>query len=201
MCGEAFRSRQRDNDITLFVFELVLSDRILMPRRGIILFLLSVLSRSLALSPIADSGKHWEVHRTITKLEKDSIASNPRAIQEYRKSTADVLQVLKEWSRDHTGDDNWRSLLNKANLQHEVEESIVALHHLRTWTLLRNSTTPFIAVDGCCGKGLFSMLLSYVAIRHCDLAGLSRIILLDKDRNIDWRHVLYANQSNGENRE
>ncbi|KAI2493114.1 methyltransferase domain-containing protein [Fragilaria crotonensis] len=144
------------------------------------------------------AGKHWEIHQTIQKLERDGITTYyPRSIQEYGQSTADVVQVLKEWSRDHSGDDNWRSLLNKANLQNEVEESIVALHHLRKWTSTPNTTTPFIAVDVCCGKGLFSMLLSYVAIRHRDLAGLSRIILLDKDLNIDWRHVIAANQDQG----
>ena len=179
-----------------------------MPRRRVLVFVLTIVL-SCALSALSlnspagtQAGKHWEIHRTIKKLERDGITtSNPRAVQEYHQSTADVVQVLKEWSRDHTGDENWRSLLNKANLQNEVEESIVALHHLRTWTLSLNTTIPFIAVDACCGKGLFSTLLAYVAIRHRDLAGLSRIILLDKDLNIDWRHVLATNQSQGATRE
>ena len=172
----------------------------------LLLLQLASLSTALALTSITPgSGKCWEIFRVIEVLERDGIAASANArdaVQQqycndqYHDTTKDVLAVLTRWSMDYVGDDNWRSLLNKSNLRHEIEESIVALYHLRRWTANRNSTeTPFIAVDGCCGKALFSMLLSYLAAEHDDLSSLSRIILFDKDRNIDWRHVQSANQS------
>jgi hypothetical protein len=161
----------------------------------VLITLLALQSSVLAFtSTVHSAGKHWEVFRTIQELEQDGISSNHDDTAVYHESTSDVVDVLKDWSHHHVGDDDWRSLLNKANLRHEVEESIVALHHLRRWTTTQNSTTPFIAVDVCCGKGLFSMLLSYLAVKHQDLAGLSRIILLDKDPKIDWRHIQAANK-------
>jgi hypothetical protein len=168
----------------------------------LLLLLLASLSTALSLTSTAPArGDHWEIFRVIQVLERDGVASNRLAVphqsctNQYHNETMDVLAVLTRWSLDHVGDDNWRSLLNKSNLRHEVEESIVALHHLRRWTANRKTCEPFIAVDGCCGKALFSMLLSYLAADHADLSGLSRIILFDKDRNIDWRHVQSANHS------
>ena len=170
----------------------------------LLLLRVASLSTALALTSITPArGQRWEIFKVIQELERDGVASNVLAVpqqdsrqSQYHDTTTDVLAVLTSWSIDHVGDDNWRSLLNKANLRHEVEESIVALHHLRRWTAMRNSSkTPFIAVDGCCGKALFSMLLSYLAANHDDFSGLARIILFDKDSNVDWRHVQSANQS------
>jgi hypothetical protein len=104
------------------------------------------------------------------------------------------------------------SLLKKKNLLHETEESIVALHNLREWAIVYNdfkdkncdndhvaepvAVREWTAVDACCGKGCFSLLLSYLAggVWAKDLGGLTRIILFDKDADIDWTHIDLANQ-------
>lgn len=132
-----------------------------------------------------------EVFNTIKELEMTVKISDGCGM--YDEMTHNVIEILKEWTVEHSNDGCWQSLLNKRNLRHEVEESIVALYHLKEWARKRNSTHPFIAVDVCCGKGVFSMLLSYLSLKHVELSGLTRIILLDNDSTIDWAHIRAAN--------
>jgi hypothetical protein len=151
---------------------------------------------------------HWQIHRAIQQLQTDGMPSSSSSNDnnnkvDFTSTTADVIQVLQLWANDYAGKDEWRSLLNKRSLRHEIEESIVALHHLREWrqqTLSQSTTTTtgsdsFVAVDACCGKGVFSMLLSYMAALQGGQAftGLSRIILLDKNEGINWDHIQAAN--------
>jgi len=145
------------------------------------------------------AGAGWEIHRAIQRLQSNGRPSSPNTVlSDFPSTTADVVRVLQSWAKDYAGKDEWKSLLNKRNLRHEIEESIVALHHLREWRKSRVSTTTisntFIAVDACCGKGVFSTLLSYL-VPQCGLcyAGLSRIILLDKNEEINWNHIQAAN--------
>eukprot|EP00977_Amphora_coffeiformis_P000548 scaffold132_cov170-Amphora_coffeaeformis.AAC.27 len=127
-----------------------------------------------------------EIYRTIRELEQFPLK------QEYTSTTCQVLDVLRRWSSDEIIMTKWRSIVNKANLRHEVEESIVALHHLREWQL-DTDQKDFMALDACCGKGIFSLLLSYLAPRA--YPGLQRFVLFDKDKNIDWTHIYEANQN------
>mmetsp|Transcript_28490 Transcript_28490/g.52607 ORF Transcript_28490/g.52607 Transcript_28490/m.52607 type:complete len:503 (-) Transcript_28490:28-1536(-) len=177
-----------------------------------------------------ENGSHWQIHRTIQHLQTHGMPTpkpTPNkvataAVQvDFTSTAAAVIPVLELWAKNCAGKEEWRSLLNKRSLRHEVEESIVALHHLRVWrqqqqqqqqqkdtvsTITnensRNSDDGFIAVDACCGKGVFSMLLCYLAAAprsHDQLqndqwfAGLSRIILLDKNQEINWDHIQAAN--------
>lgn len=144
-------------------------------------------------------GAHWQIHRTIQHFQSNVMPSLSNTVpSDFASTTADVVRVLQSWAKDYAGKDEWKSLLNKRSLRHEIEESIVALHHLREWRKSRVSTatisSSFIAVDVCCGKGVFSTLLSYL-VPQCSLcyAGLSRIILLDKNEEINWDHIQAAN--------
>jgi hypothetical protein len=121
----------------------------------------------------------WKVWQTADNLE----AAAPNF---YPEVTSSVVKILREWGAVWGRLGEWQSLLNKRTLQHEVEESIVALHHL-----LENAPTKtkFVAADICGGKGLFSFLLSYLRPKN-----LERIILLEK-ADINWHHIDAANAS------
>lgn len=142
--------------------------------------------------------KHWHVWKTIEILETEGIRSKKRDL--YQDTTLAVTSVLRRLA---ISDSDWintdgQSFLNKRNLHHEVEESIVALHHLREWVLVDTKLENFIAVDVCCGKGCFSVLLSYLVGFHwkTEFENLTRIILLDKESSsIDWSHIELANDS------
>jgi hypothetical protein len=130
-------------------------------------------------------------------LETEGIRSEKREL--YQDTTLAVASVLRRL----TISDDWmntggKSFLNKRNLHHEVEESIVALHHLRKWAMVDSKLEKFIAVDVCCGKGCFSVLLSYLARSHWknEFENLDRIVLLDRESTaIDWSHIELANDS------
>lgn len=124
-----------------------------------------------------------EIHRTIEDFKVNGFPS-----AKYQSTTDAVVNVLEVWATEYIDLPEWNSLLNKANLRHEVEEGIVALHHLQEWCNTTASSKPFIALDACCGKGVFSTLLSFLAP-----PGLTRIILLDKDRKVNWGHIDAAN--------
>ena len=146
----------------------------------ILLWICYTFHLSLALRPA-------EIHRTIAELQRGPLACHPS----YKVTTHQVLEVLSEWATNEIILDHWKSLTNKANLRQEVEESIVALHHLQEWQHTAQ-VESYLALDVCCGKGLFGILLSYLAPKY--YPNLRRIVLLDKDPHIDWTHIHEANQ-------
>ena len=106
-----------------------------------------------------------------------------------------VVSILRQWGYAWAGNPAWKSLLNKNSLVHEAEESIVALFHLHKWIQSRHARTSVTVVDLCCGKGLFSMLLSYMVGLFWKGCGISNIVLLDKSVAIDWHHIHAANDT------
>ena len=83
-------------------------------------------------------------------------------------------------------------ILNKNNLLHEVEESVIALEFLLEWLdAQKNMNTPISLVDVCCGKGVCSMLASYVFQND---SRVSKIVMVDKANGLDWSHIAVANQ-------
>ena len=119
----------------------------------------------------------------------------------YHEIIHNVLYILKQCRNDLTNDDAWKSLLNESNLQHKVEESIVALHYLRQCIITRHhlleALRNFMVVDVCWGKGVFSVILCYLTTMHRHLlSSLTRIILLDKDSNTDCSPIKAANNNN-----
>eukprot|EP00984_Skeletonema_dohrnii_P031787 scaffold24773_cov131-Skeletonema_dohrnii-CCMP3373.AAC.3 len=139
-------------------------------------------------------GSNWRIWSVIDQLEER---------QQQDKSsdfiTNKVIQVLHQWGSEWSGQAGFQSLLNKKSLLHEIEESIVALQTLHDWLEKRsNNESPVTLVDVCCGKGITSMLTSYVF----KTSSVSDIIMLDK-QDINWNHISASNdkiQSQGEDR-
>jgi hypothetical protein len=141
---------------------------------------------------------YWRVWRTATNLETDGMTSTKHDAR-YDETLAQVASILRQWGHTWAGQPLWQSLLNKSSLQHEAEESIVALYHLHQWLVRRSGKEePLIVVDVCCGKGLFSMLLSYMIGNCWKLeAKISRIVMIDRatSKNICWHHIHVANST------
>eukprot|EP00934_Nitzschia_sp_Nitz4_P006952 Nitzschia sp. Nitz4//scaffold105_size73764//27232//28413//NITZ4_005674-RA/size73764-processed-gene-0.16-mRNA-1//-1//CDS//3329532441//6942//frame0 len=131
------------------------------------------MSPNTPLSENVNNGRGWNVWTAIDQLEqvKDTF---------YPDLTPRVIPILQHWADKWAGDPEWRSILNKAALHKELEESIVAIHFL-----LRSLTTDskIIVMDICAGKGLFSFLLSYLKPPQ-----VSEIIMLEKAA-INWYHI------------
>eukprot|EP00574_Skeletonema_japonicum_P006245 CAMPEP_0201725260 /NCGR_PEP_ID=MMETSP0593-20130828/8710_1 /ASSEMBLY_ACC=CAM_ASM_000672 /TAXON_ID=267983 /ORGANISM="Skeletonema japonicum, Strain CCMP2506" /LENGTH=403 /DNA_ID=CAMNT_0048216611 /DNA_START=100 /DNA_END=1308 /DNA_ORIENTATION=- len=151
--------------------------------------------RSQSQANTAD-GSNWRIWTVIDQLEaKQQQDENSDFI------TNKVIQVLQRWGSEWSGRSGFQSLLNKKSLLHEVEESIVALQTLHDWLEQRsNNTSPVTLVDVCCGKGITSMLTSYVFCNNTST--VSDIIMLDK-QDINWNHISASNgdiHSRGEDR-
>jgi Zinc knuckle len=159
-------------------------------------------------------GSHWRVWSCVEALVSETSSSTPSKpnrmmMEPYRSTTEQVASILELWGRQWAGNLSWGSMLNKRTLHHEAEECIVALYFLRQWMLTstRRDTEEnrFIAVDVCGGKGIFSMMLSYMASEfwqpedakrdeHIHPRKLEKIILLEKATHIDWMHIEEANE-------
>ena len=109
----------------------------------------------------------------------------------YKELAGECATILRQWGKRWAGNGSFQSILNKTSLLHEVEESVVAIEWLLEW-LLESDTgndndtndNEITVVDMCCGKGIFSMLLSYLAARDTavckPLKRVSRCIMVDK---------------------
>lgn len=121
--------------------------------------------------------------------------------QRLNELTMDVARILREWGEKWAGQPEWQTLLNKKSLLHEVEESIVALSFLLEWLERRENEhkddandgplPPVTLVDVCCGKGILSMLASYL-LRHNPT--ICNIIMLDKQTDINWNYIHASNE-------
>ncbi len=139
---------------------------------------------------------------------ESSLVNEEAATNKYDKVTKLVIDILKEWGTKWAGQSGWQTLLNKKSLLHEVEESIVALQILMEWMDCRvgvissdsdaasdtPSIQPLTLCDVCCGKGIFSMLASYL-FRGKTSTHVSDIIMLDRQKDIDWSHIMASNLS------
>jgi len=95
-----------------------------------------------------------------------------------------------------------RNVINKPNLLHEIEESMVAIGKFLEW--LDSSGMDFskqsvVFVDICCGKGICSLLASHLFEND---NRVSKIIMMDKPDNelsqnghLDWSHLVHANEN------
>lgn len=98
------------------------------------------------------------------------------------------------------------SLPDKKDLKHEVEESVVALAPLLKWledTADERKGEKVTVVDVCCGKGICSILLSYLSghgktrgYRPAAFSRIDKIVMLDKEtsKTVDWGHIDEANK-------
>lgn len=141
---------------------------------------------------------YWRVWRAATALERDGMTTtmpNPC----FDETITQVVALLRQWGNLWAGQPEWQSILNKSSLQHEAEESIVALYHLHEWLLKRNDKEEsLIVVDVCCGKGLFSVLLSYMMGSFWkDDANITRVVMLDKmtSQQCGWNQIAISNET------
>ena len=148
-----------------------------------------------------NSGAHWNIWKTADKLEESLLSknNNNKINHAHSELTSEVVSILREWGNNWAGEAKWMSLLNKGSLHHEVEESIVAIHHLlegtsttTTNTSSRDNCDGFIVMDICAGKGFFSFLLSY--LRH---PKIKQIVMLEK-ATINWHHITEGNKNAAE---
>jgi len=158
-------------------------------------------------------GSHWNVWKTIEHLKKQKsegvlVELEKDHLPSHMTTTTDrVVAILRLWAEAWAGRPEWQSFLNKRTFQHEVEESLVALCLLDAWrNKKKRQRTPsrsdpnverFVAVDVCGGKGVFSMLLQYVAGLYWNREQegprmiLDRIVMLEKATasDINWDHI------------
>ena len=130
---------------------------------------------------VDESHRYWNVWKTADRLEEAAPTFYPTL-------TPRVVSILRQWASIWAGQPEWRSLLNKTTLLHEIEESIVAIYHYLERTSSSNKQKSHIVVDMCGGKGIFSFLLSYLRPPNVD-----HIILLEKATAINWHHIEAAN--------
>eukprot|EP00580_Thalassiosira_gravida_P013435 CAMPEP_0201683084 /NCGR_PEP_ID=MMETSP0494-20130426/51941_1 /ASSEMBLY_ACC=CAM_ASM_000839 /TAXON_ID=420259 /ORGANISM="Thalassiosira gravida, Strain GMp14c1" /LENGTH=455 /DNA_ID=CAMNT_0048166853 /DNA_START=224 /DNA_END=1591 /DNA_ORIENTATION=+ len=150
-----------------------------------------------------DDGSRWRIWSVIDELETNGLSSNSNANSsrdDEIRMTNQVIQILRQWGKSWAGQTGWHTLLNKKSFLHEVEESIVALQLFDNWLERRRSgqdgknVPPVTLVDVCCGKGILSMLASYL-FRGKMSTHVSSIIMLDKQKDINWNHIVASNDS------
>lgn len=139
--------------------------------------------------------KDWHVWKTAEYLELNGVRRNSSVIMpEYDVCPSlvqKVVNILRQWGNQWDGDDDWQGILNKSTLLHEIEESIVTLVFLMKFLDEVGENEHIVIVDVCSGKGIFSMLASYMCQWDCRV---KRIIMLDKG-HIKWNHCEKINAS------
>ena len=147
---------------------------------------------------------HWHVFRAADHLENEGLSV---VVEGQFASTADhgarskrrddltrqTVDILRRWGDEWAGQREMQSLLNKPELLHEIEESIVALTPFCDWLddSMQKGMKPITLVDVCAGKGILSMLASYIL--RDDAARVKQIVMLDKAA-LNWDHILAANE-------
>eukprot|EP00501_MAST-03F_sp_TOSAG23-6_P001071 GSMAST32.ASY1.ANO1.1114.1 assembled CDS len=150
--------------------------------------------------------RQWSVSKVQEQLLHSELLSTDSRRKRYGYIVEEIVEVLKNWDNRFSGQKRWQSFLNKRALLHEIEESTVALQSLFEFLginkveeneeVCRNSEKQITVVDLCCGKGYFSMLLSYLAARIPALrARVKKIVALDKmtKQKVNWYHIEVAN--------
>ena len=162
---------------------------------------------------------HWKIWKTINALEKNksSIFSKETITKDvktnnvlvgthiddynYHELSYEIIDILRHWANEWAGWNEWQSLLNKSSLLHEIEESIVSIQTLFYFLKRSNdsdSKPPIVVLDICCGKGICSMLLTYLAARpkyQRIFESIQYGIMIDKatQEQISWSHIDHIN--------
>lgn len=141
--------------------------------------------------------KEWNVWKVIDTLENDGLNLSskrnnvPDSVIKH-ELVQQVSKILLGWGGRWAGENEWQGILNKSSLLHEVEESIVALSLLIEFIEDRDyDEEPITIVDVCSGKGIFSLLSSYIFRKESRVA---KIIMLDK-AEIKWNHIDIVNSN------
>jgi hypothetical protein len=144
--------------------------------------------------------KDWHVWKTADRLERNGLTLSPESNYAPETNTTtqlikEVIVILRQWGNEWAGRNEWQGILNKSSLLHEVEEAIVTLgflvDHLKRMDADSEKIDPITIVDVCSGKGIFSLLASYI---FRDNSQVTKIVMLDKAK-IKWNHVDIVNES------
>ena len=130
-----------------------------------------------------DPGRDWHIHRVAQQIETSELLASAEGLQKYGSLCADTAQVVRGWASRFAGEPAWRSFLNKKSMVHELEEAIMALQILDEYTTgdPTGQMGQLVVVDLCCGKGTFSVLLSYLAaIRPALRACVQKTVMVEK---------------------
>jgi len=143
---------------------------------------------------------HWNIWKTADHLEENGISSSSENDKPYvvdEKIIQQIVQILRNWGHVWAGEEKWQGILNKSTLLHEMEESIVALSLFMNYLddahgyeEISIAPPAMALVDMCSGKGIFSMLASYV-FRNDNR--VNKIVMIDK-ADIKWEHIEYINK-------
>eukprot|EP00957_Ditylum_brightwellii_P033898 2568479-Ditylum_brightwellii.AAC.1 len=154
---------------------------------------------------------YWRVFTTANKLEQNGIRLSNKMIsnnddyeEKTHQITKQVVKILRYLGNKYAGNKEWAGVLNKSTLLDEIEESIVMLTLLIEWLDGEGEEEPLTIVDVCCGKGVFSLLASYIFSTNTEYFDNNRnrgvgvtkvrsIVLLDK-ADICWGHIDAANK-------
>lgn len=138
---------------------------------------------------------YWHVFRAANQLEENGLSTADNRYNRRRDDlTRQTGKILRQWGDKWAGEREMQTLLNKPELLHEIEESIIALAPFCDWldslTTTQEGMEPITLVDVCAGKGIFSMLASYVLQGQTSM--VKQIVMLDK-ANMNWNHIRTAN--------
>jgi hypothetical protein len=136
----------------------------------------------------------WHIWKAADTLKTNGIASKKDSSIAITIIIEKIIPILYQWGEQFAGKAEWQGLLNKSSLLHEIEESIVTLSFLWEYLETRKGATDFqgiTLIDVCCGKGVFSIVSSYL-FQNDDR--IKQIIMLDK-ADIKWNHIDEVNQS------
>ena len=137
---------------------------------------------------------HWHVFRAANQLEENGLSTADNGSNRRRDDlTRQTVKILRQWGDKWAGKREMQTLLNKPELLHEIEESIIALAPFCDWldslSTTQEGMEPITFVDVCAGKGILSMLTSYVLQ---DDSRIGKIVMLDK-AEMNWKHIIIAN--------
>ena len=155
---------------------------------------------------------HWRIFRHAKEIAQNAaLLSDPTLAsddnEQLLRLAGDVMESWgKQWATVEQGT-RWASFLNKKHLKEEVEESLVALAPLILWLEktaddVDENNKDVTVVDVCCGKGICSILLSYLCGRAKALNyrtkafdRITQIVMLDREtsKTVDWGHIAEAN--------
>jgi len=129
--------------------------------------------------------QHASVWKTIEQLSTSPTTKT-------HPLTPQVISILTNWGVAYKEDARFLGILNKSNLLQEIEESTVALYHLITWLDDQDrEENPVMLVDAACGKGICSLLASYLFQND---RRVSSILMMDSNQDLDWSHIQVANE-------
>jgi len=139
--------------------------------------------------PTTTTRNHQHQHASVWKTI-EQLSTSPTT--KTHPLTPQVISILTNWGVAYKEDARFLGILNKSNLLQEIEESTVALYHLITWLDDQDrEENPVMLVDAACGKGICSLLASYLFQND---RRVSSILMMDSNQDLDWSHIQVANE-------